>query len=436
MVMGFLNSIKEKISEKTLANLSSYLGEKDADVSSGLNLSLNTFMSGLLSSSKTEADAQKIIKVLEDGGHTGEILNNLEGFTGNFEKTQLLVTIGNNIANHFLGNKSNQIIQKLSDIAEIKKTSASSLLSISAPIALGFLGKKVKENNLNAAGLFAYFQEINEGVINALPPVFTNIFQEKKEVTSSTVKASKKEVKVEKKVKSVKKESSIKMEQVLPWVLLILAGIISLYFYSQKNKDSKVDLSEITVVKEKKEDLVPEDFLPDGSTLGELPEKNVVDAANAENALKPLGNNDAQASSPANVVPEVSSLLSPPQKKVEAPKEVTKPAYKPQVEATVKEQPAKKSIPSGFSGLNGSAFRRNSAEVSALADIKNIMNKAKESNKTVTISPLKGGNARLAEDRAYAIREKMIELGLPQSQVKVGSSVSGSDENGVVYKLN
>ena len=102
--MGFLNSIKEKISEKTLANLSSYLGEKDADVSSGLNLSLNTFMSGLLSSSKTEADAQKIIKVLEDGGHTGEILNNLEGFTGNFEKTQLLVTIGNNIANHFLGN--------------------------------------------------------------------------------------------------------------------------------------------------------------------------------------------------------------------------------------------------------------------------------------------------------------------------------------------
>jgi hypothetical protein len=71
MVMGFLNSIKEKISEKTLANLSSYLGEKDADVSSGLNLSLNTFMSGLLSSSKSEADAQKIIKVLEDGGHTG-----------------------------------------------------------------------------------------------------------------------------------------------------------------------------------------------------------------------------------------------------------------------------------------------------------------------------------------------------------------------------
>lgn len=434
--MGFLNSIKEKISEKTLSNLSSYLGEKDADVSSGLNLSLNTFMSGLLSSSKTEADAQKIIKVLEDGGHTGEILNNLESFTGNFEKTQLLVTIGNNIANHFLGNKSNLIIQKLSDIAEIKKTSASSLLSISAPIALGFLGKKVKENNLNAAGLFAYFQEINEGVLNALPPVFTNIFQEKKEVTSSTVKASKKETKVEKKIKEVKKESAIKWGNVLPWVFLILAGILSLYFYSQKNRENNVDLSEITVVKEKKEDLVPEDFLPDGSTLGELPEKNVVDTAKTKDAFKSLENNEPQASSPVTAAPEVSTLPAPPQKKVETQKEVTKPAYKPQVEATVKEQPAKKSIPSGFSGLNGSAFRRNSAEVTALVDIKNIMNKAKESNKTVIISPLKGGNARLSEDRAYAIREKMIELGLPQNQVKVGSSLSGSDQNGVVYKLN
>ena len=145
-MMDFLSLIKNYISEKALENLSSFLGESKSSVESGLTLSLNSFMAGLSKHSNSDLETNKIIKVLNDGGHTGDILNNFEGFSENDEKTQLLVTIGNNIVNHFIGSKSNSLIEKIADISDIKKTSASSLLSLSGPFILGFIGKNIKEN--------------------------------------------------------------------------------------------------------------------------------------------------------------------------------------------------------------------------------------------------------------------------------------------------
>jgi hypothetical protein len=134
--MDFLSILKENISDKTLQNLSSFLGEEKNTVESALGLAINSFMAGILKFSQSEEEVKKVIKVLEDGGHTGDILVNIESFTENFEKTQLLVTIGNNIVNHFLGSKTSAIVDKISSITEIKKTSSSSILSFASPIVL------------------------------------------------------------------------------------------------------------------------------------------------------------------------------------------------------------------------------------------------------------------------------------------------------------
>lgn len=112
--MDFLSKIKRTISTQTVENLANFLGEKTTDVDSSLGLSLNTFMAGLLKYAHSDVEVKNIINILNDGGHTGDILNNLEPFTNNFEKTQLLVTIGNNISAHFLGNKVPNLVEKIS----------------------------------------------------------------------------------------------------------------------------------------------------------------------------------------------------------------------------------------------------------------------------------------------------------------------------------
>ena len=295
--MDFLSLIKNYVSEKALENLSSFLGESKSSVESGLILSLNSFMAGLSKHSNSDLETNKIIKVLNDGGHTGDILNSFEGFSENFEKTQLLVTIGNNIVNHFIGTKSNFLIEKIADISEIKKTSASSLLSLAGPFILGFIGKNIKENNLNTSELTAYFKEINSSVPQTLPPAISNIFQIKKNNDSP---ASENKI-VGQVSKPLATRDSSNWGNILPWVLLALVGIGTIYYSKvyKNNKDIDQSSLEVPYIKQDSLELLPEDFLPDLSDSLNAKEKNIVVlpkeekvAVNEEETKKTVQNNE------------------------------------------------------------------------------------------------------------------------------------------------
>lgn len=427
--MDFLSKIKKTITAKTVENLATFLGEKTTDVESGIGLSLNSFIAGILKYAQSDVELKNIINVLNDGGHTGDILNNIESFSSNFEKTQLLVTIGNNISTHFLGNKVSLLVEKVSEISEIRKTSASSLLSLSAPIVLGFIGKTMKENSLDLVGLRNHFKEINDPIIHSLPPAINNIFQFKKSV-NSPIPANLTASSPEKKVKT-STNKKVNWLIILPWLILGIAGLSVLYFA----KFAKKEISEIpmTVVTEKpQDDLIPEDFLPD-STISNLPvEKNIVPI--------PLEKNPPTEEK--KVVEENKSSGTKQQTTAEeAKKESSKPIIKNETpttristESKITEQDTK--TPSGWSILNGTAFKKNSAEISNSSVINGLFGQLKNANKSIRISPLSGGNKALAEDRAYALREFLIEKGISEDQITVTNPLTGFNPNGIVYRIS
>ena len=434
--MDFLSLITNYVSEKALENLSSFLGESKSSVESGLILSLNSFMAGLSKHSNSDVETTKIIKILNDGGHTGDILNNFEGFSENYEKTQLLVTIGNNIVNHFIGTKSNSLIEKIADISEIKKTSASSLLSLSGPFILGFIGKSIKENNLNTSELTAYFKEINSSVPQTLPPAISNIFQIKKNNDSP---ASENKI-VGQISKPLETKDSSNWGNILPWVLLAVVGIGTIYYskvYKNKNNTNQNTL-EVPFIKQDSLELLPEDFLPDLSDSLNAKEKNIVVVPKEEKPgvieeeSKPAVKNIEKLPAATDTKPK---LIEP--KKVEENSDVKKGAAK-KLEESPKDKPKESnnfSIPSGWKSVNGQAFRKNSAELTNENVLNSILAQLKNSNKKIEISPLSGQNKALAEDRAYALREKLIEKGVDEDKIKVLEAQKGNDPNGVVFKI-
>lgn len=429
--MDFLSKIKNTITAKTVENLATFLGENTTNVESGIGLSLNSFMAGVLKYAHSDVELKNIINVLNDGGHTGDILNNIESFSSNFEKTQLLVTIGNNISSHFLGNKVPLLVEKISGISEIRKTSASSLLSLSAPIVLGFIGKTMKENNFDLVGLRNHFKEINEPIINSLPPAINNIFQFKKTV-NTPVPANLPSSNAAKKEKS---KSKVNWLVVLPWLILGIAGLSVLYFAKFANKEP-TDMPVAVITEKPQEDLIPEDFLPDSSVTSLPVEKNVVPIP-TEVEPDPIEKPTEQAKKQ----PETK------QKPIaaEVKKEVAKPAEKKETSPLVKNTKETSSIkntesevktPAGWSAFSGTAFKKNSAEISNSSMINGIIGQLKNSNKSINISPLSSGNRTLAEDRAYALREMLIEKGVSEDQITVSKSLSGSNPNGIVYRIS
>jgi OmpA-OmpF porin, OOP family len=430
--MDFLSKIKGTISAKTVENLASFLGENIPDVESGLGLSLNSFLAGLLKYAHSDVDLKNIINVLNDGGHTGDIFNNIESFSSNFEKTQLLVTIGNNISVHFLGNKVPQLVEKISGISEVRKTSAASLLSLSAPIVLGSIGKTMKEGNLDLTGLRNHFKEINEGVINALPPAISNIFQFKK-TSNNPVPAAVPPIKDQK--EKVKTESKTNWAVILPWLILGIAGLSVLYYAKFAKKNTFNVPTEQAIVTEKTEtDLKSEDFLPDSAVAALPVEKNVVPVESSEEIKKTEPETIAKPQEKLKVESPIT-----PEKKTTTPttekKETKTTIEKPLEKKSTDSKPDEIKTPSGWSAINGNVFKKNSAEITSSSLINGIVNQLRNSSKTIKISPLSGGNRTLGEDRAYALREILIEKGISEDQITISSSVSGSNPNGIVYRI-
>jgi OmpA-OmpF porin, OOP family len=428
--MDFLSAIRQSISDKTINNLSTFLGEEFEAVEAGLHLSLNSFMAGLLKFAYSDVETKKIINVLNDGGHNGDVLNNLESFTANFEKTQLLITIGNNIVSHFLNTKTTNIVEKITDLSGIKKTSASSLLSISAPMVLGFIGKVVKEKKLDSSGLRNYFKDLSSSVINGLPPVIANIFQFQKNVYTIKNSDSLKKTKP-------KTSSSTNFWSVLPWLVLICAGLFSIFYYNYLKPSRSLLLnSEPTELKEKDISTVPEDFLPDGTLPTRDTVKDIV-RPNLDTQKPNVGQVRVDESAPEKEPAKKSEPLVEKKKVVET--KINEP--KPQIAKSVKgsDLPSKTEtaaqVPSGWRSAASGTYRANSAEIKNESFVNSLVQQVKGTSKVVKIAALSGSNGSLNEDRSYALREKLLEKGLTESQVIVTSSVVGKEASGVVVKV-
>lgn len=290
----------------------------------------------------------------------------------------------------------------------------------------------MREGNMDLAGLRSHFRELNDGVINALPPAINNIFQFKK-TTNNPVQTVVTPIKPQKE-KTVS-QNKTNWAVILPWIILAIAGLSVLYYAKFAKKQENIDKQETPIITEKQEtDLQPEDFLPDSSVAALPTEKNVVPTETVE-VPKPSSNGTIETQKPVEQAKVVSP--KPAEKKVVETNPIQKPSPSVKTNDTKKdESTAEIKTPSGWSTISGTIFKKNSAEVSGSSMLSSIVNQLKNSSKTIKISPLASGNKTLSEDRAYALREILIEKGISEDRISVSSAVQGSNPNGIVYRIS
>lgn len=430
--MDILGLIKDKLTDSVIEKVSNFLGEHPENIGSALNSAVPIVLGGIIRNASNDEETGKVMDVLKDGGHTGEILDDLPNLLGNFDKTQLLITIGSNIFNHFTGNKGNSIVEKLSTLTGIRKTSASSLVGLAAPLVLGALGKVVNKEGLGVSGLTRLLTDQREAVFGALPPAIANQLNFKG--TTSTVKPASEE-KPKETQKDVKETKGFLSW--IPWILVGLVFLAGLAYFWKYRKSVKPTEPAIEV--------------------GILPKQDSIATNNDFSTVTPndtsTGFSNTEVEKPTEEVktPEKVAVEKP---KVEEPKkvEVTKPVEKKPEETKIKETP-KAIVTENLSSSSGDIsqqlksnkswislstnFKNNSAEISSKNDLDEVVKFLKGNRKAkITIA---GGSqsskGTLGEDRAYAIREVLLERGVSENQISVQSSSVKDVDSKVVLKV-
>lgn len=400
--MDLVTTIKDTVSDIALANLAGYVGEDINGTRLGLDLGISTFLAGVIKFTSTDKTGRSLLGILNDGGHTGDILNNFETFSGNPEKSKLLEkTIGGNIVNHFLKDKSEGLADKIAGQAGIKSSSSSALLNLAAPLVLGFLGKTVREKNMSAQDLKKYLTDATGDVSAALPSSLLHALNLPKYSRGKSSPLSHYHA-----VKELNKDEKRKGENwsmILPWVLLFFVGVMIWYFSRTKENAEPSPVAA---------NVQPEIFLP-LDTLAARPQEPVAAPVTRDTI---------------RVVPVQKESVS--HKEPEAPSQKEPETKRPEEEAADED-----TTPAGLTRVPASVFARNSAEVVGESTLRQLLTPLKEGRKKLVLTPLQGSGT-VAVDRAYAIRDYLLENGVELSQVEIVSPARGRNPSGVAYRIN
>lgn len=166
MSFNILEAVKGHITPDLISKASSFLGESDNGVAKAMSGILPTILGSLVTKATAgKSGAEEIFNSAKDA-HSSGLMNGLGNFFGDGDG---LLNKGLSMVKGLFGDKTNSIIDTISSFAGIKNSSASSLLSLAAPVATGTLGKYAAETNLNASGLASLLNTQKSSILNMIP---------------------------------------------------------------------------------------------------------------------------------------------------------------------------------------------------------------------------------------------------------------------------
>jgi outer membrane protein OmpA-like peptidoglycan-associated protein len=145
------------------------LGESDAAVARGLQTSVASVLGGLLTKSADVSGIHRIFDLITSRDNSSGPVDDVSSLLG-AKSTPSGSAIGASLLSTLFGNRVGSIGELVARTAGFKNpVSGASLLSLSAPLVLGYLGKRVRDGTLNLASLTSQLIGERDTILAAAP---------------------------------------------------------------------------------------------------------------------------------------------------------------------------------------------------------------------------------------------------------------------------
>ncbi len=238
MSINLLDVLKNQMSGDLVNRASQFLGEDNSAVQRAMNAVLPCVLGGVASQGSSVSGASNLLNMLSSGGHDGSIFSNLSSLMGGGSATQGLVSSGSSIIRGLFGDKTSSIVDAISSHAGVKSSSASSLLSMAAPMVLGMLGNHINSTGTTASGLSTLLSNQMDAIKSALPASISQAMG----LHTSTPSMDRPMAAMSGAAQTVKNTAADVVEETgsafnkwLPWLLLLAAAALAWYFMRSCN---------------------------------------------------------------------------------------------------------------------------------------------------------------------------------------------------------
>ena len=148
MSINLLDLLKDQVSGSLAKQASSFLGESEENVTSGLNSIFPALLGSIINKTSEPNGPLGVMDMISelDMDMLGDI-GSL--FGGGSNSVNGLLNSGGGIVESLLGDKMGGIVEMISKVSGLKSGSSSSLMKMAAPFLVGMIGKQVKGKGLS-----------------------------------------------------------------------------------------------------------------------------------------------------------------------------------------------------------------------------------------------------------------------------------------------
>jgi outer membrane protein OmpA-like peptidoglycan-associated protein len=164
MSFNLVDSIKSLLPADLLNKAAGMLGESPGNVQQAVSGIIPSVLVGVMNKAGS-GDAHSVINMAVDAAKNA-IPENLGSLIGSGEG---LAAKGADILKNLFGDKLSGLTDAIAGFSGVRPASASTLLNVAAPAAMGVLGKEITGSNLNAGGLLSFLNSQKDHILSALP---------------------------------------------------------------------------------------------------------------------------------------------------------------------------------------------------------------------------------------------------------------------------
>jgi len=163
MSFNLIDSVRGLLGADLVPKASTQLHEDESRVHRAMSGIVPAVLSGIIQKAGS-GDAGRVLTMAKDTANSGMI----SGFSNFFGNNSLLER-GTDLLKGIFGSRMNEVVNLISNFSGIKSSSAASLMSITAPAALGAIGVQAASTNMDERGLVSFLDSQKETVMNAMP---------------------------------------------------------------------------------------------------------------------------------------------------------------------------------------------------------------------------------------------------------------------------
>src|SRR5262252_2894321 len=163
MSFNLMDSVKSLLGSDFISKASSMLGEGEAKMQSALSVAVPSVLTGVLNKASV-GEADGVLRMARETANSGMLSN-----IGNFLGSNALLSKGADMVKRLFGDRTTDVANEIANYSGIKPSSAASLLSVTAPAAVGVLGDHAESTHMNTGGFLSFLNSQKDKILNAVP---------------------------------------------------------------------------------------------------------------------------------------------------------------------------------------------------------------------------------------------------------------------------